>query len=158
MRAMAATLLVLAVTMGGCIRAPGECRIDAAVRKPADRVVVSQGAARWLVDVTSESGIGEGTLHRVDDFWPSRITIRLPLWCLESFAMSNGALRFRTWQGQQSPVVLHRVRSEGAAEAQGAVRVPLRRVEKAFEVDVPHEMFEGNPASIKFNWVDVYRG
>jgi len=147
-------------------------------RKQEDRVAVQDDEAdeqRLLIAVRSPSGIGSAVVERTDGKWPDEVVVRLYLRGLESF-------RARTGKAELAVSVLSHGRSQRllrlsvdgrqqeikpkgpaavevhAYEADGKPAEGLPGAGGWFDVRLPRIMLRGNPAELRMDWIDFYRG
>lgn len=158
MRSIATVMLIC--TIAACAWGRQRQAVRAEVRKTEDSVAISTKRDATVLSVTSKSGIGEATLVRLGEKWPTDIKIRLKLNNLESFGMSNGNIRFNTSirSPDRMPYWVMGKNAKQPDAPDGALDVPIRRVDEWFEIDVPPEMIEGNPPTIDFEWINEFRG
>jgi hypothetical protein len=128
------------------------------------------GSTIW--DVRSPFGIGRATIERVGPQWPKCVLLRLHLRGLEEFRASSGSITLAgavsSSQGLQTSLRLLRDKQAEKPLAPGSPfwteirvqsknpKIPLQ--DGYFEVSLPAAFFEGNPSSIRLQWIDFYRG
>lgn len=144
--------------------------LTAEAGRAGSRVRFLAQGGQTIIDVTSESGIGEATIRRNRKDWPESILVRLHLSGLESFKVEvfddavqwslsstgDNATRVSLWEGRKESVLdqtsyfYSQVRIVGGNET-----IPL--MGGYFEVPLSADLFEGNPAEITLQWIDFYR-
>lgn len=127
-----------------------------------------------VIDVRSESGIGQLELLPVEAKWPAGIIVRLHLRGLESLRINNGSHTITTSVTSSFP---HKQLCEIFTEGRSSVmsdesrywlelKVVNEKAEKDlivpldagyFEVIIPAAIFDSAPKSISVEWVDFYR-
>lgn len=144
---------------------------DSAVLHPDD----SAAELQTLLEIRSESGIGECLIHRESDHWPDRMVLRFALRGMEQIVFRIGT---RKWQGAVSSTdgeVRWSMRQSDQPEQMidpshldwcpirvvnrtvvGAIRVPLEGDEQ-WEITVPKRWLIDNPESIRVAWIDFFR-
>jgi hypothetical protein len=129
------------------------------LRKTDDSVTVTPGQTTAVVRIASRSGIGGAKLVRTGAKWPARLTLRLDLKGLESFAAENGIIHFNTAIKGPKTVPYWRVgRNERqAATPDGTVEVAMVQTDEYIEIVLPRELTDGNPQKIGITWIDFFR-
>lgn len=150
-----------------------EKKPEVVTKKEADRVVKSRKAGKTVYTVTCPSGIGAATITTTAT-WPETVLIRLELRGLESFRASTdrGALSISvlshsgnrqllqwTADGQETEVLPEtplwtEVR---VFDKDGKPRDGLPAEDGYFELVLPRDLFEGQPRSLRLEWIDFYR-
>jgi hypothetical protein len=122
------------------------------------------------LDVTSPSGIGGATIGLTKGKWPTTVILRLHLSGLESFAVSNGKVKFTgsvlSHSGNTKRLYLTEDGSEVEREPETEIKVldasgkPVTGLpEKGgyFEIRLPKALLDGQPKSLELGWIDFYR-
>ncbi|XZE20677.1 hypothetical protein SH449x_000559 [Pirellulaceae bacterium SH449] len=141
-------------------------------KRSDDRVEVKSGKDKTLFVVRSPSGISQATIERTTEHWPDKLAVQLRLNGLENVKLSTDQLTLeasvsshdgsvRLWKDgkEDSPLdsrnpywmVVTILDSEGKPTK----AIPLK--DGTFEIQLPKKFFEGNPQSIKVEWIDFYR-
>lgn len=172
--------IIFVVALSGMLNAvtagdelPSRFRIT--TKRDTDRVEVTVEKTATVFSIRSPVGIGEAVIARTDEKWPREVTLRLHLKGLESFRVANGKVtlgtsvssqaddkfRVRLWKDGKEDAPLDadspfwmEVRAVGR-EGKPANGIPLN--DGYFEMQIPKAMLEGNPQSIRVNWIDFYR-
>lgn len=144
---------------------------DSAVIHPAD----SGADLQTVLEIRSESGIGECVIHCEANRWPDRMVLRFALRGMEQIVFRIGN---RKWQGAVSSTDGEvRWSMQQADEPEQTldpghldwcpirvvigsstipIRVPLEEAEQ-WEIKVPKRWLNENPESIRVAWIDFYR-
>jgi hypothetical protein len=144
---------------------------DSAVIHPAD----SGAELQTLLEIRSESGIGECVIHREANRWPDRMVLRFALRGMEQIVFrignrkwqgavssTDGEVRWSMQQADQPEQTIDPSHLDWCpirvvdATAAGPVRVPLEDAEQ-WEITVPKRWLNENPESIRVTWIDFYR-
>src|SRR5207244_1931519 len=134
------------------------------------RIRVIEELGSLVLDVTSDFGIDQATVERLDDAWPKSVVVRLHLGALESFRAGHGDLavewamaadakdaRVTLWQGrQETPLAKDSPYYTEGRIVGGDGKTPLKG--GYFEIPLPGKLFEDNPREITLQWIDFYRG
>jgi hypothetical protein len=141
-------------------------------KRDTDRVEVKGEKSTTVFSVHSPFGISQAVIERRESTWPESMLLRLHLKGLESFRATNGKVtldaavsnqggKVRIWKDgrEDSPLdakcpywmEICLVDGDGNLTKE----VPLK--DGSFEIRLPKAFFEGNPNSIKVNWIDFYR-
>ncbi len=160
---------------GGAGRAEAESPFRISVRKSEDRLELKPGKERLLIVVRSPSGIGSAVIERTKGQWPAELVVRLYLRGLESFraATQEAALSLSVLSHGNHDRLMKLSVDDRAQEikpgtptgvevrAFDAEGKPVEGLPPAggwFEVHLPRVMFSGNPAALRLEWIDFYRG
>jgi hypothetical protein len=171
-------LLLLAVGLlpvlawAGDGAAPDKFKIT--TKRKDDSVEVKVEKDKAVFSVKSPFGISQASIEREGEKWPTAVVLRLHLKGLESFRASNGKVtldaavsmqdgkpKVRIWKDGKEDAPLDEkslfwmaIRMVGG-DGKPATEIPLK--DGYFEMALPKAFFEGNPKSIKVNWIDFYR-
>ena len=143
-----------------------------ATQRETDSVEARGEGGGIVFVVKSPNGIGQATVERTDSSWPETAGIRLHLKGLEKFTVSAGKVALhaavsshdgsvRVWRGDdegtsldgKSPYWMD-IRAI-SREGKPTKAVPLNGGH--FELVVPKALFEHDPKTIEFQWIDFYR-
>ena len=174
---LAITLLLLPAIVGmtNIVTAYGDdppFRIT--TKRDNDKVEVKVERDKAKVSIHSPFGISQAEIERRGENWPDSVTLRLHLKGLEYFKVTNGETTLnaavsshggkqpvRLWLDDKEDSPLNTkspfwmmVRMVGE-DGKPAVTIPL--VNGHFEMQLSKALFEGNPKSIRLNWIDFYR-
>lgn len=157
MRRAIGTCLILVAS--AAFAAGPEPAVRVELRKTEDAATVTAAGGATVISVTSVSGIGGAKLVRTGAAWPAKLTIRLKLASLESFAMSNGIIQFHAKLGSPGRMPYWKVGPDGeqAETPAGSVDVPLTQAGNTIEIIVPREILDRHAREIDFGWIDAYR-
>jgi hypothetical protein len=147
-------------------------RYDLNKKDDTVRATAKDGTTTFAV--TCPSGIGGATITRTGQEWPKTVVLRLNLGALEGFNAVAGKWRMHALVNTSSMKSVSYKKDGKEVEgygpkhplwteikifnADGTAR-DITHLEKGgwFEVHLPKEFFEGNPASFSFDWIDYYR-
>lgn len=169
------------LSKGASFRCSGheESLFRAAARKKDDRIEVQPGKARLLIVVRSPSGIGAATVERTRGQWPAQVVVRLYLRGLESFRAEtqnetqNAALSLSVLSHGNNDRLMKLSVNDQAQEikpgtptavdvrvfnAEGKPAEGLPPAGGWFEVQLPQALLSANPAELRLEWIDFYRG
>lgn len=104
--------------------------------QPGTITLLSEGKTP-VFDVTSEFGIGNGSIELTSGDWPHKCIIRLHLHGLEGFNLLVGQ---QVYEKSDFKVKAFQASEEGY-----------------FEVKIPRSFLPEGTKSFKFSWVDFYR-
>jgi hypothetical protein len=122
--------------------------------------------------IRSPFGISNATIERTTEQWRKKVVIQLKLKGLENFKLSTDKLKLeasvssqngdvRLWKGgkEDSPLdamspYWMEIRIIGSDD-ELTKTIPLK--DGYFEMQLPKKFFEGNPKSLKVEWIDFYR-
>lgn len=141
-------------------------------KRSNDRVEVKSENDKVLFDVRSPFGISNAMIERTAERWPEKVVIQLRLKGLENFKVSTDKLKLeasvssqngdaRLWKdgkedsplNAKSPYWMEiRIMDN---DGKSIKALPLK--EGYFEMQLTKNFFEGNPRSIKLDWIDFYR-
>jgi hypothetical protein len=170
--ALGAVVVVAADLASGASESqpPAEFRVSTQRADDCIQIRRENGCVIW--DIRSPFGIGRATIERVAPQWPKSVRLRLHLRGLEGFRVSSGNITLAgavsSSHGAQTSMRLLRddkdekplvpdspywteIRIQGKNP-----KIPLQ--DGYFEVLLPAAFFEGNPSSIRLQWIDFYRG
>jgi hypothetical protein len=143
-------------------------------KRKDDAVEVKAEKDKAVFIIKSPSGIGQAVIEREGERWPEAVVLKLHLKGLESFRAANGKVtvdaavamqegkpKVRLWKDgkehapldEKSPLWAD-IRIVGG-DGKPAKELPLK--DGYFEMTLPKALFEGNPKSIRLNWIDFYR-
>lgn len=141
-------------------------------KRSDDRVEVKSNDDKTLFVIRSPFGISNATVERTTEQWPDKVVIHLRLKGLESFKLSTDKLKLeasvsshdgsvRLWKDakedspldSKSPYWMEIKTLDSDGEPTKAI--PLK--DGYFEMELPKKFVEGNPESIKVEWIDFYR-
>lgn len=143
-------------------------------KRETDKVIVSSDTKSTIFSIHSPLGIGQATIERTAALWPNMVTLRLHLKGLESFRVTHGDttleasvsshhdnMRLRPWVNKKENELLNsgskhwmEIRMVGN-DGKTTNRIPLNN--GYFEMHLPMAIFEENPKSLTFHWIDFYR-
>jgi hypothetical protein len=140
------------------------------------RVTTTMQSNALIVDITSQSGIGDATVHLAPSQQPQRVTLRFHLKGLEELRFGYGSTTvIVSISSSAGHRVSQRVEQTGttAKEEQIAERspywMPTRLVPAAgvqatiplqsgvIEVEAPPDFFASQATSFSLRWIDFYR-
>jgi hypothetical protein len=143
-------------------------------KRKDDTVEVQADKDKALFIIKSPFGISQVVIEREGEKWPKAVVLRLHLKGLESFRASNGKVTVDAAVSSQEGKVQVRIWKDGNEKApldekspfwtvisivggdgNPAKELPLK--DGYFDVTLPRAFFEGNPKSIRLNWIDFYR-
>lgn len=141
-------------------------------KRSDDRVEVKSKDDKTLFIIRSPFGISNAKIERTNDQWPDKVMIQLRLNGLENFKLStdkpkleasvsshDGSMRLWKDGKEDSPLdskspYWMEIRILGS-DGEPTKAIPLK--DGCFEMQLPKKFFEGNPKSIKLEWIDFYR-
>jgi hypothetical protein len=147
--------------------------------KQADQAIIasekSGAGPRSVLEIRSQTGIGGCIVRRNGTDWPDRFTVRFALRGLEQVVVQVGD---RKWLGSVTShdgTTRWTRRDEGGLEVSikpdqaewcpirvvdsqqsVPIRVPLMDKER-WELSLPKHWLDGNPETIRLEWIDFYR-
>lgn len=167
-------LVIVAVTILsiGCTNVVEEPQFTFTTKRDNDKIEVKAESDKAIISIHSPFGISQAVIERTDKKWPETVMLRLHLKGLENFKVTNGKVTLeaavsskngnvREWKDgkEDSPMVAKspnwmEIRIVGS-DGKSTTTIPLK--DGYFELQLPKTLFEGNPKSIKVNWIDFYR-
>ena len=143
--------------------ADDEPKYQFALRKAQDAIEVKKDEKRTLFIITSQTGIGDGSVTLTEGRWPRDIVLRLRydkergFNMLESFTLATERFQVSGSQRTSGKMELYFLSPEGKAEAlTGHVNVIVQERAGALEVTLPAHLLAGTKA-VKFGWIDAFR-
>ncbi len=143
-------------------------------KRDDDRVEVKVEKGKGTILVHGPFGIGHAVIERSDEKWPDTVVLHLHLKGLENFRVTNGEVKLEGSASLQEGKPLVRLWIDGkedmpldakspywmevrivGGDGNPAKEIPLK--DGYFEIALPKALFDGNPKSITFNWIDFYR-
>jgi len=169
LRIVAVTVCMLSI---GCTDVVKETQFKITTKRADDMVDVEVKDASMVFSVHSPFGISQAIIESTSGNWSDSVILRLHLKGLESFKVSNGKVtieaavssqdgHLRLWKDGKEDSLLDskspywtEIRIVGK-DGKPVTTIPLD--DGYFEIQLQKTMFEGNPKSIKINWIDFYR-
>lgn len=111
-------------------------------------IKISSSTKHTIIDITSESGMGKGTVKLIKGKWPEILSVRLHLKGLEGFTVSNG----KTTIDKSDMSVKAYDKNGQLFEKKYLMNEP-----GYYEVHLPNALFEAGTTYIEIHWVDFYR-
>jgi hypothetical protein len=114
-------------------------------------IEVTASRRKAVIDVSSQFGIGSGSIHLLRGNWPTEIHVRLHLGGLEGFSVSNG-----TTSMTKSDMQVRMLDKEGKPLPG---KYLLKELAKGayYEVQLPAGFLEKGVTTLEMSWVDFYR-
>jgi len=137
---------------------------------------------RIVIEIRNERGIGGGNIKRTGGKWPETIVLRLHLKGLEQFKLINGADAIHMSASGDEEILVSNskvnydlnksVQLDESSEwwISAERMVPINKIgadgkpskisiqeSGYFEITLPKKIFESNPESIRFQYIDFYR-
>jgi hypothetical protein len=137
--------------------------------KPNDQIKVTVEKDVAVFDVSCPSGIGQATIALKQGNWPASVVVRLRLRGLEGFSVSAEKVRLSANVGSSdgNPRHMHlningkeQKLSGDEIKVLDAAGKPIKGLpgkDGYFEISLPRAVLEGQPKSLKIEWVDFYR-
>lgn len=142
------------------------------MKRSDDRVEVKSENDKVVFIVRSLFGISSVNIERTTELWPDKVLIQLRLKGLENFKVSTEKLKLEmSVSSQTGDVRLWKDGKEDAplkskslywmelrivdGDGQPTKVIPLKT--GYIEMQLPKILNEGNPKSIKLDWIDFYR-
>jgi hypothetical protein len=140
-----------------------------------DRVEAKVEKDKATLSVHSSTGIGHVIIERTGDKWPDALVMRMHLSGLEHFQATNDKVAIDasvlSYDGYRRLIHLRKGDKEGPLlDARSPYWMEIRMLgvggkpkeeipqsDGYFEMQLPKVFFEGNPKSIKVDWIDFYR-
>ncbi len=111
-------------------------------------IKVISGKEQSIIDISSESGIGGGTVKLIQGTWPETLIVRLHLKGLEGFTVSNGKLKI-----EKSDLSVKAYNKDGEPFTDKY----LPGEQGYYEVQLPNTLFVGGTTDLEIQWIDFYR-
>lgn len=163
---------VLAAIVASANYARGERKFDVEVRQDNDVVAIADKNERIVIDISSDDGVGNATIKRVQGDWPKSVVVRMRLRKLEHFVVR--------WSGRRVLVEVDSGKTRQEAkrndgdESQSITRddplwMSIQPVKLsspnafnelsagiAFEVTLPAQLSEDQPTQLKLGWIESF--
>jgi hypothetical protein len=168
---MFSSIVVLSLALTGGDKQPKsvEPAYEFKLKKPADRIDVGKAEKGVLFNVTSATGIGEGTITLKAGQWPKHVTLRFmhgdkgfknlervhlasDRMQIEGDKKSSGKFRFFFLDAKQTPVGTEKP----AREPAGVLNVTVQERNGAVEVTLPANLLIGS-SEVRLQWVNEFR-
>lgn len=156
-------------------RQPEGIAFDITTKKEEDQLKVQVEDGRAILSISSPSGIGGATIKPKTGKWPAGMVLRLHLRGLESLRISNGTETIAAFVTSVGEPTVHCQQIEDGKEKplgkdspywldirmlddKGVSKNKIPLEGGYFEVTVPKALLQGQPESLKVDWIDFYRG
>ncbi|HBJ35817.1 MAG TPA: hypothetical protein DDZ51_13935 [Planctomycetaceae bacterium] len=140
-------------------------------KRENDRVEIKHEKEHTCVSFRSPSGISHAIIQRTDQNWPTRMTVRLHLRGLESLKIGNGTTTISaavTSHAKDQPVrIWLNDLEDQTLRPKDRYFLSIRKQQASvdskgpaidyFDVELPTALFDGNPPTIRIDWIDFYR-
>lgn len=167
--AVAAAILMVGLVLSACAAAQ-PAAVTVTTDKAGNKAAVSTAGNKTIVDITSDTGIGNGVITATKN--PAQpIVLQLHLKGLEQLQMAAGQSQVTYAVASQAPYDTRAEVGSGSttsaiapdspywAQVQivtnGAKTIPLEN--GYFQLTVPNVLFRDGNGVVKFNWVDFMR-
>src|SRR5438067_2455769 len=155
------TALVFAVAL--LVADKDEPKYQFTLKKPQDSIEARKDEKRTVFVVTSQSGIGEGTIALTEGRWPRDIVLRLQydkergFKMLESFGLTTNRIWVSGSQRTSGKMALYFLSPEGKpGDVAGQVNVTVAEKAGALELTLPAHLL-GGAKEVRLKWIDAFR-
>ncbi len=163
---------LILVFIGSTFAADDTPQFKITTKRSDDRVEVKSENDKVVFNVRSPMGISSVNIERTTEQWPEKVLIQLRLKGLENFKVSTEKLKLeasvssqtgdvRLWKDGKEDVPLNSKSLYWMelrivdGDGQPTKVIPLK--DGYIEMQLPKMLIEGNPKSIKLDWIDFYR-
>ncbi|MFN2171107.1 MAG: hypothetical protein ACK2UF_06740 [Candidatus Promineifilaceae bacterium] len=140
--------------------------------RPSSQVTASNEGNQAVIEVYSDSGIGDASVRLVSGAWPKSIVMRFHLQGLENMKFSYGETIVNLSVNTENMVLESIIAPDGTEEEideESVYWMPVTFLDEAgtavdrlaaggvLEVNAPASFLAGNYAQFTINWIDFYR-
>ncbi len=112
-----------------------------------NKIEIINNQDKVIIDISSEHGIGTGTIKIIEGNWPEKAIVRLHLQGLEGFTVSNGEIAMNLSDLEIKAYDANNNLIDNKYLLNGGY----------YEIELPDCLFLNEITEIKINWIDFYR-